>query len=66
MAAKYAEQAKVAIRNVRREGMEAVKQAEGGEDEQKKLSEEVQKLTDEFVKKVDEAFTAKEAEIMQV
>ena len=39
--------------------------AEGGEDEQKKLSEDVQKLTDEMVKKVDEAYEAKEAEIMQ-
>ena len=66
IAAKYAEQAKVAVRNVRREGMEAVKNAEGGEDQQKKLSEDVQKLTDEMVKKVDEAYTAKEAEIMQV
>ncbi len=66
IAAKYAEQAKVAVRNVRREGMEAVKKAEGGEDEQKKLSEEVQKLTDEMVKKVDEALAAKETEIMQV
>jgi ribosome recycling factor len=66
IAAKYAEQAKVAVRNVRREGMEAVKKAEGGEDEQKKLSEEVQKLTDEMVKKVDEALAAKEVEIMQV
>ena len=66
IAAKYAEQAKVAVRNVRREGMEAVKKAEGGEDEQKKLSEEVKKLTDEMVKKVDEALAAKETEIMQV
>lgn len=66
VAAKYAEQAKVAIRNVRREGMEDVKSAEGGEDQQKKLSEEVQKLTDEMVKKVDEAYATKEAEIMQV
>lgn len=66
IAAKYAEQAKVAIRNVRREGMEAVKSAEGGEDLQKKLSEEVQKLTDEMVKKADEAYSAKEAEIMQI
>ncbi|MFC2953071.1 ribosome recycling factor [Marinicaulis aureus] len=66
VAAKYAEQAKVAIRNVRREGMEAVKSAEGGEDQQKKLSEDVQKLTDEMVKKVDDAFAAKEVEIMQV
>ncbi len=66
VAAKYAEQAKVAVRNVRREGMEAVKSADGGEDEKKKLSEDVQKLTDEMVKKVDEALAAKEAEIMQV
>lgn len=66
VASKYAEQAKVAIRNVRREGMEDVKSAEGGEDQQKKLSEDVQKLTDEMVKKVDEAFAAKESEIMQI
>lgn len=66
VAAKYAEQTKVAIRNVRREGMEAVKKTDGGEDEQKKLSDDVQKLTDEMVKKVDETLAAKEAEIMQV
>lgn len=66
VAAKYAEQAKIAIRNVRREGMEAVKKTDGGEDEQKKLSEDVQKLTDEMVKKVDEALASKESEIMQV
>ena len=67
IAAKYAEQAKVAIRNVRREGMEAIKKAEGvGEDDQKKMSEDVQKLTDEMVKSVDEALSVKEAEIMQV
>lgn len=67
VAAKYAEQTKVAIRNVRREGMEAIKKAEGvGEDEQKKMSEDVQKLTDEMVKAVDDALSTKEAEIMQV
>ena len=67
IAAKYAEQAKIAIRNVRREGMEAIKKAEGvGEDDQKKMSEDVQKLTDEMVKSVDEALSVKEAEIMQV
>lgn len=67
VAAKYAEQAKIAIRNVRRDGMEAIKKDDGvSEDEQKRLSEEVQKLTDEMVKKVDEALAAKEAEIMQV
>lgn len=67
VAAKYAEQARIAIRNVRREGMDAIKKAEGiGEDEQKKLSDEVQKLTDEMVHKVDDALAAKDAEIMQV
>ena len=67
IAAKYAEQTKVAIRNVRREGMEAIKKTEGvGEDEQKKMSEDVQKLTDEMVKAVDDALSTKEAEIMQV
>lgn len=67
VASKYAEQTKVAIRNVRREGMESIKKADGvGEDDQKKLSENVQKLTDEMVKKVDEALAVKEAEIMQV
>lgn len=67
VAAKYAEQAKVAIRNVRREGMEAIKKIEGvSEDDQKKMSEDVQKLTDEMVKKVDETLETKESEIMQV
>ena len=66
VAGKYAEQARVAVRNVRREGMETMKNAEGGEDEQKRLSEQVQKLTDQFIKKIDEALEKKEAEIMQV
>lgn len=67
VAHKYAEQAKVAIRNVRREGMEAIKKAEGvGEDDQKRQSDQVQKLTDLMIKKVDESLSAKEAEIMQV
>ena len=67
VAGKYAEQAKIAIRNVRREGMEAIKKADGvSEDEQKKQSEDVQKLTDEMVKTVDDSLAAKEEEIMQV
>ncbi len=67
VAHKYAEQAKIAIRNVRREGMEQIKKAEGvGEDEQKRQSDQVQKLTDAMIKKVDEALASKEAEIMQV
>ncbi|MBI1366393.1 MAG: ribosome recycling factor [Alphaproteobacteria bacterium] len=67
LAGKYAEQARVAVRNVRREGMEAIKKSDGvSEDEQKRLADQVQKLTDEAVKQVDEALAAKEAEIMQV
>ena len=67
VASKYAEQARVAVRNVRREGMESIKKADGvGEDDQKKLSEDVQKLTDKMVKNIDEALAAKESEIMQV
>jgi len=67
IASKYSEQAKVSVRNVRREGMESIKKADGvSEDEQKKLSEEVQKLTDAMVKKIDEALAVKDAEIMQV
>ena len=67
LAAKYAETARIAVRNVRRDGMEAVKKASGSsEDEQKKFSEDIQKITDVWVKKVDEALAAKEEEIMQV
>ncbi|MEO0400212.1 MAG: ribosome recycling factor [Pseudomonadota bacterium] len=67
VAGKYAEQAKIAVRNVRREGMESVKKADGvGEDDQKRLSDQVQKLTDDMIKKIDEALSKKEAEIMQV
>ncbi len=67
VAHKYAEQARIAIRNVRREGMEQIKKSEGvGEDAQKRQSDQVQKLTDAMIKKVDEALAAKEAEIMQV
>ncbi|MEM6649231.1 MAG: ribosome recycling factor [Pseudomonadota bacterium] len=67
MTGKYAESAKVAIRNVRRDGMEDIKKADGmPEDDQKRLQDDVQKLTDEKVKAVDEMHSAKEEEIMQV
>lgn len=67
VAGRYAEQARVAVRNVRREGMEAIKKTKDlGEDEQKRLHDQVQKLTDESVQHVDEALATKEAEIMQV
>ncbi|HEX6859026.1 MAG TPA: ribosome recycling factor [Caulobacteraceae bacterium] len=70
MAGKYAEQQKIAIRNVRRDAMDDLKKAEKdhviSQDEQKRMEGEVQKLTDEAVKRVDEALKTKEQEIMQV
>lgn len=67
---KYAEGARIAIRNVRRDGMDTLKKLEKdkdiGEDEQRSQSTKVQELTDKFIKLVDEAAEAKEAEIMQV
>jgi ribosome recycling factor len=70
VAGKYAEAARVSIRNVRRDGMDALKKMEAdkeiGEDEHKRLSEEVQKLTDSFIAKVDSALTQKEKDIMTV
>jgi len=68
LAGQYSEKAKVAIRNVRRDGMEALKEDEKkkeiGEDERKRLEEEVQKLTDEYVKQADDAAAQKEKEIL--
>ena len=70
VAGKYAEAARVAIRNVRRDGMDALKKMEKdgdiSEDDHRLSSDEVQKLTDSFVKQVDEVLKNKEAEIMQV
>jgi ribosome recycling factor len=70
VASKYAEQARVAVRNVRRDGMEALKkqQKDGdiSEDEHKRLSEKLQKLTDDHIKVIDEHLEHKEQEIMQV
>ena len=70
LAGKYAEQAKVAIRNIRRDGMDGLKKAEKAkeisEDESKKHSEKVQKYTDDFVKKIDEVLAKKEAELLKV
>ena len=66
-AEKTGEEAKIAIRNIRRDANDAVKKdKELTEDESKKLQERVQKLTDEFVKKIDSAVSAKTAEIMKV
>jgi len=70
IAAKYAEQARVAIRNIRRDGMDMLKKAEKdgeiSEDEHKSWSDKVQKLTDEHIKKVDDTLAAKEKDIKQV
>ena len=70
IAGKYAEQCRVAVRNVRRDGMDQLKKGEKdgeiSQDEQKSLSDDVQKLTDDYVKKIDEALSQKEAEIRQV
>ncbi len=70
VASKYAEQARVAVRNVRRNEMEALKQMEkAGEmsqDEHRAWAEEIQQLTDEMVAKIDETAVAKEEEILQV
>ena len=70
LAGKYAETAKVAIRNVRRDGMDLLKKLEkDGEitqDQHKKLGEQIQTTTDAHVKQVDEALKGKEDEIMQV
>jgi ribosome recycling factor len=67
---KYAEAARVAVRNVRRDGMESAKKMEKdkkiSEDDLKRLEKEIQKLTDDHVKKVDEMLVVKEKEIMQV
>ncbi|HEY5007133.1 MAG TPA: ribosome recycling factor [Caulobacteraceae bacterium] len=70
LASRYAEQQRIAVRNVRREANDDLKKAEKdgaiSQDELKRMSDEVQKLTDEAVKRVDEALKTKEHEIMQV
>ncbi len=70
VAGKYAEQARVAVRNVRQDAMQHLKKAqkdkEISEDELKTLSDRVQSLTDAAIKNLDDATAAKETEIMQV
>lgn len=67
---KYAEEAKVAMRNVRRDGMDYVKnlkkKSEITEDEQKKAEKDLQDLLDKYTKKVDESLAAKEKELMAI
>ena len=66
VAGKYAEGARIAVRNVRKDGMDAVKKGEYPEDEEKRLYDEVQKLTDDAIKKVDQMLADKEKDIMTV
>jgi len=70
VAAKYAEQGRIAIRNVRRDGMDTLKRMEKdksiGEDDHKMYADEVQTLTNTYVGIIDETLHTKEAEIMQV
>lgn len=70
IAGKYSEQAKIAIRNIRRDGMDSVKKMEKdnntSEDETKRNETIIQKLTDENIKKIDDLYASKEADILQV
>lgn len=69
LAGKYAEAARVAIRAVRRDGMETLKKLEKdheiGQDTHRDWAEEIQKLTDAYIRKVDDALAAKDADIKQ-
>jgi ribosome recycling factor len=70
LAGKYAEQQRIAVRNVRREAMEDLRKSEKdgviSQDDHRRLDHEVQKITDEAIDHVDEALKTKEHEIMQV
>ncbi len=69
VAAQYAEAARVAVRNIRRDGMDQIKKAKAdgmSEDDQKFWETEVQDLTDTYIKQVDDALETKQSEIMQV
>jgi len=70
VAGKYAEQARVAVRNVRRDGMDKLKRMERdgemSQDEHHLWAEEIQTLTDDMIEKIDQALATKEQEILQV
>ena len=70
LAGKYAEQQRVAVRNIRRDANDDLKKAEKAgvinQDELKRMEGEVQKITDQEIKRIDEALKTKEQEIMQV
>lgn len=67
---KYAEDAKVAVRNIRRDAMDYIKKlkkdSEITEDDQKKAEKDLQELTDKYIKKVDDACAVKEKELMEI
>ena len=69
VAGQYAEQARVAVRNVRRDGMDQLKRAKAAgmaEDDEKLWHDEIQELTTSTIKKIDMALNAKQDEIMQI
>ena len=70
VSARYAEQGRVAVRNVRRDGIEMLKRrekdAEISQDQQRKQQQEIQHLTDDYIRRIDEALTLKDREILQV
>jgi ribosome recycling factor len=70
IAGKYAEQARIAVRNVRRDGIDTLRKMEKdsdiSQDEQRAWTEEIQKLTDSSIKTIDDSVASKETEILQV
>lgn len=68
VAGQYAENARIAVRNVRRDGMDQLKKSKDsmGEDDQKLWADEIQSLTDKAIANIDDALESKQAEIMQV
>ncbi len=70
VSAKYAEQARVSVRNVRRDGIEVLRRREKGaeisQDEQRRLQHEIQHLTDDYIRRIDDALAQKDKEILQV
>jgi ribosome recycling factor len=70
VAAKYAEQARIHVRNVRRDGLDPLKKKEKdgdiSQDQHRKLQHDIQALTDEYIKKIDDMLAQKDKEILQV
>ena len=70
VAAKYAEEARVAVRHVRQHGIEALRKLEKdgdiSQDEQRKVQSDIQRLTDDHIKRIDETLAQKDKEILQV